>query len=100
MKPPTLLLTWVCLHLSGCITNGPQPVTSSEQAAYAAFQRDRDACRGVGEQSISYVAPKDGKAVADRSIRVEAETQKCMLSRGWNDPRYDSWAKGRSWGQP
>ncbi len=33
------------------------------------------------------------------STRVEADAQRCMLSRGWNDPRFHGWAQGRSWGR-
>ncbi len=82
--------------LSACVTTGEPPGTAAEHAAHAAFQRDRDVCRSVAERSIAYVDPRDGKAVADRSIRVEADIQRCMLSRGWNDPRFDGWNKGRS----
>jgi hypothetical protein len=44
------------------------------------------------------VDPKNSKAVADRSYRVEGETQSCMLSRGWNNPEHDGWRAGRSQG--
>lgn len=60
------------------------------------FKRDRENCQRVIEQTTPYVDPKDGRAVATRSYRVEGEVQKCMLSRGWNDPRFDGWKAGRS----
>ncbi len=92
------LALWPALLLAGCVTNGPEPRTAQERAAYAAFQRDRDACRAVAENSAPYVPAGDSRGAADRSTRVEADAQRCMLSRGWNDPRYDGWAQGRSWG--
>ncbi len=61
-----------------------------------AFQRDREACRGVAETATDYVDAEDGDAVARRSMRVEAETQGCLLARGWNDPDFGGWQAGRS----
>ncbi len=28
--------------------------------------------------------------------KVEADTQRCVRSRVWNDPNHDGWQKGRS----
>jgi hypothetical protein len=99
MRSTMLPLTAANL-LATCVTNGPAPVIGERRAAYAAFQRDREACRAVAEQFFAYVDSKDGRATAEHSIRVEADTQRCMLARGWNDARYDGWAFGRSWGRP
>lgn len=74
----------------------PSPSTDAERSAHDRFRADRQRCTEVAERSLSYVNPKDGRAVADRSIKVEADVQRCMLSRGWNDPRHDGWKAGRS----
>ena len=79
---------------AGC-SSGPSPATPEERRLHARFQADRDRCREVAERSIAYVDAKDAPAVAQRSQRVEADTQRCMLSRGWNDPRFDGWKQGR-----
>jgi len=62
----------------------------------ADFIRDRDRCRAVAERALPYVDARDGDAVANRSYRVEGEIQRCMLSRGWNNPEFDGWADGRN----
>jgi len=81
--------------LAGCQMNGPTPITPSEQAMHGAFQRDRALCQRVAEQTTPYVDPADETAVAGRSYRIEGEIQKCMLSRGWNDPDFNGWASGQ-----
>lgn len=81
--------------LAGCQLNGPTPITPSEQGIYRAFQRDRALCQRVAEHTTPYVDPADETAVAGRSYRIEGEIQKCMLSRGWNDPDFDGWASGQ-----
>jgi hypothetical protein len=84
------------LAVAGCTATGPVPQTPQEQQTYAAFQRDRDTCRRVAEAATDYVDPEDGDAVSRRSVRVEAETQSCLLARGWNDPEFDGWQGGRT----
>lgn len=91
-----LCLLPLALFASGCMMTGPAPTNPYEARMHADFQRDRDNCRAVAEQTMPYVNPKNGNAVSERSYRVEGETQKCMLNRGWNDPRYDGWKAGRS----
>lgn len=82
--------------LAGCNIDGPAPANAYEARLKAQFTEDRDRCRAVAERTTPYVNPRDGKAVADRSYRVEGEIQRCMLARGWNDPEFDGWAAGRS----
>ncbi len=81
---------------SGCTATGPRPVNRWEARQHDAFQNDRDRCRSVAERMHRYVDPRDGDAVAERSFRVEARAQECMLARGWNDPEFDGWKAGRS----
>lgn len=81
--------------LAGCSVDGPPPANAHEARIKADFVRDRDRCRGLAERTTRYVDPRDGDAVADRSYRVEGEIQRCMLSRGWNNPEFDGWAHGR-----
>lgn len=83
------------LVLAGC-ANVAAPTTPEEGRLQAQFAADRERCRAVAERTFSYVDPRNGTAVSERSIKVEADTQRCMLSRGWNDPNYDGWRKGRS----
>jgi hypothetical protein len=85
----------VLMLLAGCNMNGPAPATNYEVRMKEDFTRDRDNCRQVAEQTTPYVDPKNGKAVGERSFRVEGEIQKCMLARGWNNPRFDGWKAGR-----
>lgn len=88
----------LCLAAGGCSTTGPTPQTPEEIVAHAAFQRDRAACLSVAERSWPYVDVKDARGVARRQMEVEADAQRCMLTRGWNDPKFDGWSAGRSWG--
>jgi len=81
--------------LTACSVDGPPPANAYEAGVKADFIRDRDRCRAVAERALSYVNPRDGDAVADRSYRVEGEIQQGMLSRGWNNPEFDGWADGR-----
>lgn len=81
--------------LSGCEVAGPPPTNRWEAIQYDDFQNDRERCRSVAERSYRYVNPRDGEAVAQRSIQVEARTQECMLARGWNNPEFDGWRDGR-----
>ena len=81
--------------LTGCQMTGPTALTPSERAIHGAFQRDRALCQRVVEQTTPYVDPADAAAVAARSYRIEGEIQKCMLSRGWNDPKVDGWTSGQ-----
>lgn len=83
------------LALAAC-SSRIAPTTYAERALHDQFGSDRKRCYEVAERSLSYVDPKDGRAVAERSIKVEADVQRCMLSRGWNDPRHDGWKDGRS----
>ena len=85
----------VLLLAAGCNVDGPRPETPWQEAQKQAFQRDRDLCRSVAERKIPYVNPNKDGAVAARSQRVEAETQGCMLARGWNNPEFDGWKDGR-----
>lgn len=82
--------------LAACNMDGPAPANAYEARLKAQFNEDRDRCRAVAERTTPYVNPRDGKAVGDRSYRVEGEIQRCMLSRGWNDPAFDGWRGGRS----
>lgn len=82
--------------LTACSVDGPRPANVYEAGMKADFIRDRDRCRAVAERALPYVNPRDGDAVANRSYRVEGEIQRCMLSRGWNNPEFDGWADGRS----
>lgn len=91
-----LLLALPPLALLGACATPAPPMNGYEQGQQHAFNRDRDACRDVAEHSIAYVDPRDGARVSERSMRVEADIQRCMLSRGWNDPRFDGWRGGRS----
>jgi hypothetical protein len=83
------------LGATACSIDGPPPGNAYEARAKEDFIRDRDRCRAVAERTFPYVNPRNGDAVADRSYRVEGEIQKCMLSRGWNNPEFDGWQHGR-----
>ena len=83
------------LLAAGCNVDGPRPENSWQAAQKQAFQRDRELCRAVAERKIPYVDPDRQGAVAARSQRVEAETQGCMLARGWNNPEFDGWKESR-----
>ena len=95
IRRTVLLPLIVVLAVGGCQMNGPTPITPSERAVHGAFQRDRALCQRVAEQTTPYVGPADEGAVAGRSYRIEGEIQKCMLSRGWNDPNFDGWGSGQ-----
>lgn len=88
------LSLFVGIALTGCSV-GAAPMSEAESAMYERFRADRQRCTEVSERAISYVDPKNGAAVAERSIKVEADVQRCMLSRGWNDPRHGGWKAGR-----
>lgn len=93
-----LALLSLTVLLAACVTPGPVAVDGPDNELRSAFKRDRDLCRGNAERRLAYVDPKNSKAVADRSYRVEGETQSCKLSRGWNNPEHDGWRAGRSQG--
>jgi len=98
MRPAAILEGFaviVATLLSACTAN-PPPANEAERAVFDRFRQDRLRCAEVAERSLAYVDPRDGRAVADRSIRVEADVQRCLLSRGWNDPRHEGWRAGRS----
>jgi hypothetical protein len=86
----------VALTLGACSVYGPRPTNPYEARVRAEFIRDRDRCRSVAERMNPYVDPREQDAVGARSYRVEAETQACMLSRGWNNPEHDGWRDDRN----
>lgn len=83
---------WVLV--AACAPHEERPVAGGPHMKQA-FKRDRANCQRVVEQTTPYVDPKNSRAVGERSYRVEGEVQKCMLARGWNDPRFDGWKAGR-----
>ncbi len=102
-KPPrlsTLILATLPLATlsagAGACAGNPSPSGSYGARIKAEFRHDRERCQRTAERIIPYVDPRDGDAVATRSFRVEGEIQRCMLSRGWNNPEHGGWRKGRS----
>jgi hypothetical protein len=78
-RPTPMLL--VIVAVSGCVAGLP-PTNRWEAIQYDDFQNDRDRCRSVAERSYRYVDPRDGEAVAQRSIQVEARTQGVRAGAG------------------
>jgi hypothetical protein len=80
----TLLISLVCVMLTGCATGKtwyhPDPERHTEQAFYA----DQSACMTIASQVVGEARGTLGTveyAVWQRQTQVQYE--RCMMSRGW-----------------
>lgn len=95
MSTRTQILWMLTTALVGCAKVGAS-MSPAEATLNARFQPDRENYREVSERTVDYVDPRDGRAVSGRSIKVESDIQRCMLSRGWNEPRQGGWRYRKS----